>query len=77
MCQSVRHHEYGQRKYLNVTKKNQINKKFIKKILDLKGPLVLEINVSQDEEILFKQSFFKQKNKFQPLPLDVMDVGTK
>ena len=20
---------------------------------------------------------FKQKNKFQPLPLDVMDVGTK
>ena len=64
-------------KYLNVTKKNKINKNFIQKILKFKGPLVLEINVSQDEEILFKQSFSKQKNKYSPLPLNKMDIGTK
>ena len=64
-------------KYLNVTKKKVLNEKFIQKLLMYRGPLVLEIKVSQDEEILFKQSFSKQKNKFKPLTLNFMDVGNK
>ena len=54
-----------------------LNKKFIQKLLRYRGPLVLEIKVSQNEEILFKQSFSKQKNKFKPLPLNFMDAGSK
>jgi acetolactate synthase I/II/III large subunit len=64
-------------KYFSIKKKKGISDIFIKKLFKINEPIVLEIKVSQEEEILFKQSFEKQKNKFKPLPLNVMDVGTR
>ena len=52
-----------------------INK--LKNLLDYKKPLICEVFVDEDENILFKQNFGynKKLKKFEPLPLNNMSLG--
>ena len=59
-------------KYLKVDRNNQIDKK-IKKLIKLKGPVICEVVVNDEQKSLFKQGYLQNNDgTFTPQPLNEM-----
>ena len=59
-------------KYKKINTK-KISDKFISKINNLSGPIIVDLIVDEDQETLFKQGYMKNKNStFSPMPLSEM-----
>lgn len=63
--------------YFSLKKRSDVNRIKLKQILNSKGPTVLEVFVSEKEEILFRQKFLNKKGKNIPITLDQMNLGLK